>query len=767
MYLKKLEITGFKSFPKKTTLTFESPITAIVGPNGSGKSNIVEALRFVLGEQKVKTLRGKSGPDLIFKGSKGLPGQSRASVSVIFDNRDKVFSAGGGKINIDYDEITLTREVYRDGVNKYLINGTEVRLKDILEMLSGVNIGSSGHHIISQGEADRILNTSPKERREMIEDALGLRIYKYRLRESERKLEKTRENLKEVQLQRREITPHIKFLKRQVEKIEKADTMRKELELLYREYLKKEEEYVKKERQKVDQDKKTLNQKLNETNTSLDQSQNEEGAYQAPAKEKEIEDVERQIKEIRSFKDELSRKLGRLEGMIEVEEKNKETEKQRNGEAAIPADEVESFIEDLNKKLGEAISKKYPEEVVPILERMKELVNRFLDAHIKVKKTDQPDEEREAFVELKRSQEALLQELRQLGDRERELEESIARAREKLDQEKEQEKEQNRLYYELKMKQQELLSELDLLKVREERLSKTEQDFEEEVIEAEVLIGSHILSYQSFVLSEEDSNESRASQEEQRKKIERLKIKLEDSGAAGGGDILKEYEEVTERDQFLAREVEDLDKSIESLEVLMRELREKLDIEFKTGIEKITIQFNEFFKQMFGGGTASLSVVAKPKRRRGQPLAPEDGGTVPTMHEDRENEFDEEELAPSEVEEGIEINVSLPRKKAKDLHALSGGERSLTSIALLFALTRVNPPPFLVLDETDAALDEANSRKYGDMIERLTEYSQLILVTHNRETMSRAHVLYGVTMGADGASKLLSVKFDEAVAISK
>ena len=117
--------------------------------------------------------------------------------------------------------------------------------------------------------------------------------------------------------------------------------------------------------------------------------------------------------------------------------------------------------------------------------------------------------------------------------------------------------------------------------------------------------------------------------------------------------------------------------------------------------------------------------------------------------------------------EGIEIDVALPHKKVKELHALSGGERSLTSIAILFAMSQVNPPPFLVLDETDAALDESNSRKYGDMLEKLSKHSELIVVTHNRETMSRAKVLYGVTVGVNGASKLLSVKFDEAVAIAK
>jgi chromosome segregation protein len=119
------------------------------------------------------------------------------------------------------------------------------------------------------------------------------------------------------------------------------------------------------------------------------------------------------------------------------------------------------------------------------------------------------------------------------------------------------------------------------------------------------------------------------------------------------------------------------------------------------------------------------------------------------------------------LEEGLEIKVNLPRKKVKSLMMLSGGERALTSIALIFAISSVNPPPFIILDETDAALDEANSKKYGDMVEILSAKSQLILITHNRETMGRAGVIYGVTMSGNGISKLLSISFDEAVEVAK
>ncbi|MBP9716246.1 MAG: AAA family ATPase, partial [Candidatus Pacebacteria bacterium] len=146
MTLKSIELSSFKSFGKKSVVNFTTPVTAIVGPNGSGKSNIVEAIRFVLGEQSMKSLRGKGGVDLIFKGSKSMSQANRASVTITFDNKDKIFSFtnSGLGVSLDYDEVTVTREVYADGANKYLINGTEVRLNDINDLLASVNIGSSG-----------------------------------------------------------------------------------------------------------------------------------------------------------------------------------------------------------------------------------------------------------------------------------------------------------------------------------------------------------------------------------------------------------------------------------------------------------------------------------------------------------------------------------------------------------------------------------------------------------------------------------------------
>jgi len=248
MHLKRLELNGFKSFAHTSEFVFDVPIIAIVGPNGSGKSNVVEAIRFVLGEQSVKSMRGKTGSDLIFKGSKDISKMSRARVSITFDNKNRVFYINQGdtkEISVDFDEVTIGREVFSDGSSVYRINGTEVRMKDIHELIASINIGSSGHHIISQGEADRYLNANARDRRTLIEEALGLKVYQYRLKESLRKLKKAEENLRETELLRREIAPHIRFLKKQVEKIQRAKELRVILEEQYLDYLKREDFYIK------------------------------------------------------------------------------------------------------------------------------------------------------------------------------------------------------------------------------------------------------------------------------------------------------------------------------------------------------------------------------------------------------------------------------------------------------------------------------------------------------------------------------------------
>jgi chromosome segregation protein len=710
MRLKTLALNGFKSFSQKTVLEFDDPIVSIVGPNGSGKSNVVEAIRYVLGEQSMKSMRGKTGSDLIFKGSKNLPKGSRATVSIFFDNKDKIFKLtndNGEKVNLDFDTISISREVYPDGLNKYILNGSEVRLKDIHALLASVNIGSSGHHIISQGEADRILSANARERREMVEDALGLKIYQYKIKDSERKLERTEENMKEVTMLRRENVPHLNFLKKQVEKFEKAKEMQTELLSLYHEYFKlesvyleSEESHLKKEKEKIAAELGQVNKKISGTREEGDVSNKKIG---------ELGEIEKKVAELRNEKNELERKLGRIEGMLEA----KENKVKLAGRCPL---------------CGNAIAEVDREQ-------------------IEKRELDQKE-----LKDLKTSHDEILARLKKIEAEEREGQKSIDHLKVEINKELEALRDLEREKFTWKVRQQELASALEMINIKEVNLKARSEAFNNEVKEGVALIGEGVLAYK---LIKTEGEVDLTKQEEDKRKIERLKIKLEDAGIGGAAEIMKEFQEVSERDQFLAKEMEDLEKSIESLEKMIEELKEKIDIEFKEGIKKINVEFQEFFTILFGGGKAALEIIVEAKKKRR--LTEEDG-------EIEEIVEDDEDAVP---EKGVEINVSLPHKKVKELHALSGGERSLTSIALLFAMSQVNPPPFLVLDETDAALDEANSRKYGDMLEKLSKHSELIVVTHNRETMSRAGVLYGVTIGSDGASKLLSVKFDEAAAIAK
>jgi len=758
MRLKQLEIAGFKSFAKKSTLDFSVPISAIVGPNGSGKSNVAEALRFVLGEQSIKSLRGKRGEDLIFNGSKDLGRQNRAKVSLTFDNTNREFSS------IDFDEVLIERTVHRDSSNEYFINGTQVRLRDVVELLATVHIGATGHHIISQGEADRILSASSKEKKSMIEDALGLRLYHWKIAESEKKLTKTRENMVQVTLLRKEIAPHIRFLKKQVEKIEQARGLREELTTLYREYLKRESVYLEQTTKQIHHDRDPLHDELKELEQEIARMSEKSATSKDNVRDREISELRGQLNSTREKKDELMRELGRIEGVIEYEEEKLRKEQEvasSTKERTVAVADIEVFVGDVEARLSEADKTDNVGVMKAIFANIRTAIARFSAFYREDHNSKDDDLADRSIKVLEEKKEMHADIERQVTDTEaraRELSSQLENIQKEIEADRDLVRDSEKALFEKKARRSELLSRLNILDAKADRIKKEKERFREEVKEGSVLIGRDVTQYEQFEIAiDEVVNELRDRQEDRRRRIEKIKIRLEDIGGGSSDDVVKEYDEAVERDAFLAREIADMETSATALAELIADLTAKLDTEFKEGIAKINTQFSEFFALMFGGGTASLAVVKEKKHRRKSSFGEDEAKILESLTSD------EEEPA----EEGIEVNVNLPRKKIKGLQMLSGGERALTSIALLFAISQVNPPPFLVLDETDAALDEANSRKYGDMLENLSRYSQLIVITHNRETMSRVNILYGVTMGADAASKVLSVKFEEAEAYAK
>jgi len=751
MYLKSLELSGFKSFAKKGVFDFTSDISGIVGPNGSGKSNVAESFRFALGEQSIKSLRGKRGEDLIFNGSKNIGRSNRASVKVTFDNKKRF-------LDIDFDEVVIERVVHRDGVNQYFINGSQVRLRDVAELLASANIGSSGHHIISQGQADRILNANIKERKEMIEDALGLKVFQYKKQESQRKLQKTEDNIAQVESLRKEIAPHIRFLKRQVEKVEKSIAMREELKGLSLDYLKRESEYINYNKKKIEEDRVAPEKELKELESKLQKAKEVLAkSDEADEKSEELINIEKGLADIRAKKDALVRELGRVEGQLAGEERRIEKEKEEQKvleNRTVSYSELDKVAQQVYSQLDDGDTKNDTEEIKGILRTVGSIVRDFMSTTFSGEKS--VDVDYSELEKMKNEKTELDKKLEGVSEDESTYNKKYNTLKKEIETGKDDSREAEREVFSIMSRQSELRIVLSKLSSKEDEVSHAKDDFERELQEVAVLVGRAVLDYHKYDLnmnSEDIANEDRGMQEERRRKIEKIKIRLEEFGGGSGEDTMKEYKEATQRDEFLEREIVDLEKSAEALQDLIKDLEEKLSTQFKDGIEKINKEFQNFFSLMFGGGKANLSVIREKKKKKSDT----DLSDIEGMPE----------LEEEDGEEGIDISISLPNKKTQGLVMLSGGERALTSIALLFAMSQVNPPPFLVLDETDAALDEANSKRYGDMIENLSKYSQLILITHNRETMSRAGIIYGVTMGSDGVSKLLSVKFDEAVQVAK
>ena len=754
MYLKHLSISGFKSFAKKGELEFSAPITAIVGPNGSGKSNVAEAFRFVLGEQSIKSMRGKKGEDLIFNGSDSVSRGNRAQVSVVLDNTKRVFQ-------MDFDEILVERTVHRDGQNEYAINGSKVRLKDVQELLAAANIGSTGHHIISQGEADRILTSSNQERREMIEDALGLKVYQYKKNEAEKKLQKTKENVAQVQSLRREVAPHLQFLERQIKKIERALQLRQQLTNVYAEYLKREDTYIAFHHDRLISERKEPSERLESLKSALIRAKEVLAeSHKEDTKSTALVSLEEKISAVRKEKQDLFRTVGQLDGQVSFLERRiaqmKDTHS-RESEAVIPVKELSGVTNAIENLVTKAVKSEDASYLQRTLTDVVHMLRKFVQQSSGSVVIDTKDEEAE-LASLNKERKTHEHKTAELEKEEVALTAQYDEVRRSIEAEQSESREAEREMFRIVGEQRECENQLSRIDAELGVLERDRSEFKRELQEAVALIGSGASAYFSFEIitdgvAQSDTQivaEDRQVQKERRRELEKLKIRLEELGGVDS-DVEKEYKEVKGRDEFLVREIADLEASITKLEELIAELTASLNEEFIAGIDKIGNEFSRFFTLMFGGGEAKL-VRVKPKVKKSED---EEGLEEETTEED--------EL----VLEGIEIDVKLPNKRVRGLDMLSGGERALTSIALIFAMSQVNPPLFIILDETDAALDEANSRRYGDMIEALAQKSQLILITHNRETMSRAGILYGVTMGSDGVSKLLSVKFDEAVAVAK
>jgi len=762
MYLKRVEISGFKSFAAKTNLDFlpscslikgdkKCGITAIVGPNGSGKSNVADAIKWAMGEQSLKNLRGRKSEDIIFAGSGKKAQMGSAKVSLFFDNADK-------KIPIEFSEVVITRKLYRSGESEYLINGSRVRLIDIVDILAKGGIGQRSYCIINQGMADAVLDATAAERRIILEEAAGVKPYQLKKDRSLRKLDSSRGNLQRVYDLIREIEPHLKVLKRQSEKARKgeevAEKLREKQELLYGFYWRKierEKEKILEEKEEIGREEMKLQRQIDnlEIKVKKESSANEDFENKRNNLEKKREEIFADINQLR-------KQLAVTEARIEME---KEKEKAKNFEMIddIPIDflyikeefkKIRAEYEEIERDLNKISSFDQLEKLKKKFSYLRGEMEKLCEEICKGKKARRSSK-RENVVDLKVIGE-LENRKNDLARRISILNQRVKKNKREIDNLFREDRESRSRYFELEAELRERQSKINIVreKLNETRINLAKLEVKEEDLRkkvAEELSVSDPSRLNSIRIDEELLDTGSLERE-----VNRLKAQAEQIGAIDPM-IIEEYEETQKRHDFLKSQSRDLEKAIVSLVEIVKEMDDKIKISFEKTFEKVNADFSKYFKIIFGGGNAEL-IKIKVETRKGVRSNRDDEGVDELNGEDQKRE---------EKEMGIEIKAVPPGKKISSLNMLSGGERALTSQALLFAIISNNPPPFAVLDEIEAALDEANSRRFSRILHELSCQTQFVLITHNRETMRQASILYGVTMGDDGVSKVLSVKLDQ------
>jgi chromosome segregation ATPase len=741
MRLSHITLQGFKSFAKKTSIDVTHQVTGVVGPNGSGKSNIAEAIRFVLGEQSMKSMRSKSGADVIFKGSEHLSPLSRATVTMVIDNKDKNTTALPVSQDLAsylvYDELILSRTIYADGGSDYTLNDAKIRLKDVQELLSFSGIGGSAYTIINQGEADKILLASPKERKEALEDALGLRVFHLRLHESKKKLEKVRTHVHEVELLRKEIKPHLEHLKRQVDKIASQEEERKKLYRLLIAYLHREDKELLLFKERLSEQGSSASLLLVQDTIEKELKSIADKKANIPQEKTEVqaekERIQAELRLLFERKDQTAKTLGRIEAEKKYIERERDSYVTVSSSTIAHSDLRTTYttLQHGFESLTRSLDVPDVAKAVIVAEEISATVSAFFTQHTQedISRKDILDEQyKELEQELIHHEGIRQKTLADIAKVETEKQLLETRATESLTSKHEEEKK----IVMLEGKIRELESLISLRRQEEGELVLRTTAYNALLEEGVIIVGRQLLSYRDSI---PDMSYAQLKKQDLMRAIERSKLRIEEAGVPNKDEILEEYSTTKEREEYLVKELKDIQESEEKLLSLIDELTSTLSERFAYGVDEVSKIFSDFFGEVFVGGKAKLSrVVLKKITEEGDEIS----------------------------EDGIELDVNLPNKKVKEIGMFSGGERALVSIALLFAMSAITPPPFMVLDETDAPLDESNARKYGAMLKRLSERSKLLIITHNRETMNHCDMLYGVTLGVDGGSKLLSINLKQA-----
>lgn len=743
MFLKSLELNGFKSFAQKTVLEFPKGITAIVGPNGSGKSNIIDAIRWLLGERDAKNLRGSKIENLIFAGSPQKSRLGLASVGLFFDNKSGFFDK-------DFSEISITRRVSRDGNSQYFINKSECRLKDIIDFFAKARLGTKGLTIINQGSSDLFVRVTPEERRLMIEEVLGLREFQIKKLEAKRKLENTNINLEKVKAVIEEVVPRLKILRRQTAKWAKREQVEQELKEIENNYFSFKIGEIDKESEKFHFELKNLAIQTMAVNDELKVLESEVKKIEGKSERHGLDDIRSQKNNLTNKRFELQKEISRLEVRMEIFGDTKES-----AVHDFNSKELLNFLSEVKVNLENSVEAEELKElnaaVRKLIIRIDEFLNPKSDKNNNSQNFNKLEHHPAGGKEFENLKNNLTKEIGEVEEKlkifeKEEIEitaglEDFNKNFQKAFEAFERKKDDFQLLENKKQKINFELEKLDL-KLRDLDIQAGQNGRKIEEFRA---IKKNNLLESGFAINEQ------ADLAEAERKIFRLRAELANIGEIDNS-LIKEAESTENHFNFLSSQVADLERAAADLAILIKDLEEKIHSDFSNAFQSINDNFDKFFKLMFKGGHAKLKI-----RKEELKIKNNDEESIEELKPDSDLSTGE---SAAEEKIGVEIELSLPKKKIGSLEMLSGGEKSLVSIAALFALISVSPPPFLVLDEIDAALDEKNSAMFANLIKEFSHQTQFIIVTHNRSVMESADMLYGITMEEEGISKVLSLKLD-------
>ena len=731
MQLKHIKLSGFKSFVDPTKISFPTNMVGVVGPNGCGKSNVIDAIRWVLGELSAKNLRGESMVDVIFNGSEKRKASGQCSIELLFDNS----SAKIGGEYASYNEVSIKRVMTRDAQSDYFINNAKCRRKDVQDIFLGTGLGPSSYAIIEQGMVSKLVSAKPDELRTLIEEAAGVSKYRERRRETESRIKRTKENLSRVKDIRDEIGRLIKRLENQAkaaEKYKKLNDEKSQIELdtaiLFSLEAKNNRDDLQKKLDSLNRDLKIKNAESETIQSQIDQFRTENESvlteYESAQKNfysigAEIAKREANLQNINKTENETKFKLEKTKENLE---KAKETEK--NFDELSPSEQAihilneiiatlkkysiqnDSILDKANKlkvllaeilNIASAQSKTLTEEYQS---RQEDLSKEIFEAE---KLKSSIEEEMQTYVEESSQAESVLISLRQKQSKFNEDLRSL---------------ENNKSIVELDSRAiSEKITNVRLdLKTYEINLENSNKKIKAAGIDIEKI---DFTKYEDLSISELED------------KLANIEAKIIRLGAINLA-APEEIEEESKRKEELDKQYDDLIEALDKLNGAIKKIDNETKTIFKDSFDAVNIKLKEVFPKLFGGGLAELNLT------------------------------DDDPLHA-----GVILMARPPGKKNSSISQLSGGEKALTALALVFAIFDLNPAPFCLLDEVDAPLDDLNTLRFINMVEEMSKTVQFIFITHNKVSMERSDYLMGVTMQEAGVSRMVSVDVNQALELAE